>query len=51
MRFVRDGRENMMVIRAFSKVYGLAGIRFGYVEAMPIVPAPLNRTKESFSAA
>lgn len=47
--YIREGRENVMVMRTFSKVYGLAGIRLGYGVAMPSVLAPMNRAKESFA--
>jgi histidinol-phosphate aminotransferase len=46
--YVREGRENVILLRTFSKVYGLAGIRLGYGIAMPGVLAPLNQVKESF---
>jgi len=38
-----------MVMRTFSKVYGLAGIRLGYGIADPDVLAPLNKVKEPFA--
>lgn len=47
--YVRQGQENVMVMRTFSKVYGLAGIRLGYGIAMPGVLAPMNQAKESFA--
>ena len=47
LRFVRDGRR-VLVLRTFSKIYGLAGLRIGY----GIGPAPLvtllNRVREPF---
>ncbi len=49
MAYVLQGRENVMVMRTFSKVYGMAGIRLGYGVAMPSVLAPMNRAKESFA--
>ena len=49
MKYIREERENVMILRTFSKVYGLAGIRLGYAIAMPSVLAPLNRAKEAFS--
>ena len=30
LRYVREGRKNVIVLRTFSKVYGIAGIRLGY---------------------
>ena len=38
-----------MVMRTYSKIYGLAGIRLGYAVAVPEVLAPLNRVKEPFA--
>ncbi len=49
MRYIHQGRENVLVMRTMSKVYGMAGIRLGYGVAMPSLLAPLNRAKESFS--
>jgi histidinol-phosphate aminotransferase len=47
--YVREGRENVMIMRSFSKAYGIAGIRLGYAIAMPQVLAPLHRVKEPFA--
>lgn len=47
--YVREGRPNVLVVRTFSKVYGLAGIRLGYGVAIPQVLEPLNRVKEPFA--
>lgn len=49
LSYIRQGRENVIVMRTMSKVYGLAGIRLGYGIAMPSVLAPVNRAKESFA--
>jgi histidinol-phosphate aminotransferase len=49
MKYIREERENVMILRTFSKVYGMAGIRLGYAIAMPSVLAPLNRAKEAFA--
>jgi len=49
LRYVRDGRQNVMVMRTFSKVYGLAGARLGCAVAAPQVLAPLNLVKEPFA--
>jgi histidinol-phosphate aminotransferase len=48
LAYIARGRENVIILRTFSKVYGLAGIRLGYGIAMPSVLAPLNQVKESF---
>jgi histidinol-phosphate aminotransferase len=49
LRYIREGRQNTMVMRTFSKVHGLAGIRLGYAVADPGLLAPLNRVKEPFA--
>ena len=49
LRYVREGRGNVMVMRTFSKVYGLAGVRLGHAIATPETLAPLNRVKEPFA--
>lgn len=49
LRYVREGRQNVLTIRTFSKVYGLAGIRLGYAAAVPEVLAPLNAVREPFA--
>jgi histidinol-phosphate aminotransferase len=38
-----------MVMRSFSKVYGLAGVRLGYTISTPEILAPLNQVKEPFA--
>lgn len=49
LAYIREGRPNVMILRTFSKVYGLAGIRLGYGVAMPEVLDPLERVKEPFA--
>jgi histidinol-phosphate aminotransferase len=39
---VREGR-NVAVARTFSKIYGLAGMRIGYMIAPPAITADINR--------
>jgi histidinol-phosphate aminotransferase len=40
---------NLIVTRTFSKAYGLAGLRVGYLVADPSVVAVLERLRESFN--
>jgi len=47
--YVREGRANVLVMRTFSKIFGLAGVRLGYAMGVPEVLAPLNRVKEPFA--
>jgi histidinol-phosphate aminotransferase len=49
LSYVRQGRENVIVMRTFSKVYGIAGLRLGYAVAQPKILAPLNLVKEPFA--
>ena len=45
---LKRGR-NVIVLRTFSKIYGLAGIRIGYGVASPDVIATLNRVRSPFN--
>ena len=47
--YVRQGRSNVMILRTFSKVFGLAGVRLGYAIGAPEALAPLRRVKEPFA--
>ena len=42
-------KKNLIVLRTFSKVYGLAGLRIGYAMAHPEFIAILNRVKPPFN--
>jgi histidinol-phosphate aminotransferase len=46
--WVRAGR-NVVVLRTFSKAYGLAGLRVGYGVARPEIAHWLERTREPFN--
>ncbi|PPK98121.1 histidinol-phosphate aminotransferase [Kineococcus xinjiangensis] len=45
---VREGRANVVVLRTFSKAYGLAGLRVGYAVAHPQVAAALRKAATPF---
>lgn len=49
IEYVRQGRENVIVLRTFSKAYGLAGLRVGYGFGSPALLAPLALVKEPFA--
>ncbi len=49
LRYIREGRRNVMVMRTFSKAYGLAGLRLGYGVAHSETLAPLWQVKEPFA--
>lgn len=40
---------NLVVVRTFSKAYGLAGVRVGYAVSHPTVADMLNRVRQAFN--
>jgi histidinol-phosphate aminotransferase len=40
---------NLLVLRTFSKIYGMAGLRVGYGVGTPTLVEDLNRTKQPFN--
>lgn len=44
-----DGENNVIVLRTFSKIYGLAGLRIGYGIATPEIIEILNQTRSPFN--
>jgi histidinol-phosphate aminotransferase len=46
---LRTGPDNLVLLRTFSKITGLAGLRVGYAIASPIVIGYLERTREPFN--
>ena len=49
LSLVREGRSNILVLRTFSKMYGLAGIRLGYVVGNEEAVATLCKIKPPFT--
>lgn len=49
LAYVRAGRPNIIVLRTFSKIYGLAGLRVGYGVSHPEIIRALNRVREPFN--
>lgn len=43
------GGENLVVLRTFSKAYGLAGLRIGYALARPEHARAMHRVREAFN--
>jgi len=43
-----DDRPNTIVLRSFSKTYGLAGVRFGYIVSSPEIAGKLSLVGPSF---
>jgi histidinol-phosphate aminotransferase len=48
LEFVRQGR-NIVVLRTFSKIHGLAGLRIGYGVARPDLIEVLQKTRQPFN--
>jgi histidinol-phosphate aminotransferase len=48
LRYVRQGRD-VVVLRTFSKIHGLAGLRIGYGIASPDLVAVLQKTRQPFN--
>jgi histidinol-phosphate aminotransferase len=48
LRFIRESR-NVIVLRTFSKIHGLAGLRIGYAVSRPDVIDVLHRTRQPFN--
>jgi histidinol-phosphate aminotransferase len=49
LHYVRDNR-NIVVLRTFSKIHGLAGLRIGYGIARPDLIDVLRKTRQPFNA-
>ncbi len=48
LEWVKEGR-NVIVLRTFSKIYALAGLRIGYGVAKPELAAALSKVREPFN--
>jgi histidinol-phosphate aminotransferase len=46
---LRTGRRNVLLLRTFAKIYGLAGLRLGYAFGAPDVIAYLERARPTFN--
>src|ERR1700686_5160725 len=42
-------RKNLLILRTFSKVYGLAGLRIGYAIGRPELLSPVNKLRTPFN--
>jgi histidinol-phosphate aminotransferase len=49
IRRIRDGQENLIILRTFSKAYGLAGLRIGYAVGHENLSGLLNRVRQPFN--
>lgn len=46
---LRDGRENLLLLRTFAKIHGLAGLRLGYAYGHPELISYLERARPTFN--
>jgi len=46
---VKEGHENLLITRTFSKAYALAGLRIGYAVGPPGLIAALDLVKDSYN--
>ena len=46
---VREGRPNLIIMRTFSKIFGLAGLRIGYGMASPELITGLESIRQPFN--
>jgi histidinol-phosphate aminotransferase len=46
---LRAGRRNLILLRTFAKIYGLAGLRLGYGFAHPDLVAYLDKARPTFN--
>lgn len=49
LKHIRAGKKNIIVLRTFSKAYGLAGLRIGYAIGHPILIELLNKVRQPFN--
>jgi histidinol-phosphate aminotransferase len=48
LTFLKEGFDNVIVLRTFSKIHGMAGVRLGYAIAAEEVCTLLHKIKEPF---
>ena len=46
---LRGGRANLMLLRTFAKIYGLAGLRLGYAFGHPDIVGYMERARPTFN--
>jgi histidinol-phosphate aminotransferase len=49
LKYIRAGKKNILLLRTFSKAYGLAGLRIGYAVAHPDLINLLHRVRQPFN--
>lgn len=46
---IKEGKKNLLVMRTFSKIYGLAGLRIGYGVAVPELISAMEKIRQPFN--
>ena len=49
LEYIQQGRENLILMRTFSKSYGLAGLRVGFALASPKLISYLHKVRQPFN--
>ncbi len=49
MKYLREGRQNILILRTFSKIFGLAGLRVGYGFGHPDTLTQLEKVRSPFN--
>ena len=50
LAFIRQGaKSNLLIMRTFSKIYGLAGLRLGYGIAHPLLISAMEKVRQPFN--
>jgi histidinol-phosphate aminotransferase len=49
LSLLKQGQKNIIILRTFSKIYGLAGLRIGYAFSSPEIISLIERTREPFN--
>jgi histidinol-phosphate aminotransferase len=49
LKFIREGRDNVIVLRTFSKIQGLAALRIGYGIGTESMISVLQKTRQPFN--
>lgn len=47
--FLKDGFENLIIYRTFSKIHGMAGLRLGFAVAHPVLIRNMLKVKDPFN--
>jgi histidinol-phosphate aminotransferase len=50
LKYIREGRQNVVVLRTFSKIQGLASLRIGYGLGHADIISVLQKTRQPFNA-